>query len=59
MRKYKKVTILDYHGEHGTSYWTVRCECGCKFALYVWSYWGSGKRCPSCKSFVTIRGEKL
>jgi len=55
MRTYKKAKNLGYHSEHGKSFFWVKCECGYEFKVYVWSYFGSGKKCPNCKNFITIK----
>lgn len=40
--------IIDYVSKHGRSRYLLKCKCGASFWAYIWSFHGSGKRCPGC-----------
>lgn len=43
------ISMLDYTPWHGRSFCKAVCsKCGELFTVYVWSFNGSGKKCPSC-----------
>ena len=44
----RTLRMLTYHPWHGRSFWKVRCSCGSEFDVYLWSFHGCGKKCPSC-----------
>lgn len=49
-----EAVILTVNHEFGRSWYDVLCECGARFPVYIWSYYGSGKRCPSCRRKVRL-----
>ena len=43
------ISLLEYHPLHGRSYCKAVCsKCGEMFNVYLWSFAGSGKKCPKC-----------
>ena len=42
------VRVLEYISEHGRSRYKILCSCGAHITAYVWSLYGTGKRCPCC-----------
>lgn len=50
-----KLETLYYQGEHGRSYYRVRCSCGEEFDFYCWS---SVKKCPKC-GFLYGHGDQV
>jgi len=51
MEGYKNFTVIQEISEHGRSQTKIQCPfCDEKFWVYNWSFAGSGKKCPGCKS---------
>lgn len=52
------INSYGYYGEHGHSTQYVDCPvCGHKrIMVYIWSFCGGGKKCPTCGSLLTGKG---
>lgn len=52
------INAYGYYGEHGHSTQYVDCPiCGHRrIMVYIWSFSGCGKKCPTCGSLLTWKG---
>lgn len=42
---------IDFNAKRLPSHFYIKCDkCGAVFGVYTWSFAGSGKKCPKCKT---------
>jgi len=63
MRTMSYLKIIRKNSKWGKSSVFVECsKCGSQFNVYVWSFYGTGKKCPKCGTVYgggDLRGESL
>ncbi len=53
----REYTITGERSAFGRSTVTIRCPfCGHSVEAFVWSLWGSGKRCTTCRALFDGHG---